>query len=309
MKDLGTLDLNLLVALQALLQEANVTRAAERLGVTQPAMSRTLGRLRALFDDPLFVRAPAGLMPTPRAEALREKLDATLADVAGLISPPHFDAASARGVWHISTTDYGANSMLPQVLERLHREAPDLDIAVDIWREEQGFRELERGTVQLALSSVVQAPAGIHGRGLGDDRFVTLLRAGHPSLAQALDLETFLRIPHILIHVGGTDPRGVVDIALARIGRERRVAVRVANFMAALAMAARTDMLVTVPRTLAHRYAGPIGLVERAVPLALPQVRYALLWHERLHHDPGHSWLRTLFYEEITRALADCAPI
>lgn len=307
MADLSRTDLNLLVSLQTLLQEAHVTRAAERLGVTQPAMSRTLGRLRVLFDDPLFVRTPAGLRPTPRAEALRERLDATLADVAGLIAPPRFDPASSRGVWRISTTDYGANSMLPRVLARLHREAPYLDIAVDVWRDDQGFRELAAGSVQLALSSVAQAPAGIHGRGLGDDHFVTLLRTGHPALAQPLDLDAFLRIPQILIHMGGVDPRGVVDLALERIGRERRVAVRVANFMAALAMAARTDMLVNVPRTLARLYAGPVGLVEREIPLALPQVRYALLWHERLHHDAAHSWLRTLFYEEITAALVASA--
>ncbi|GAA5177404.1 LysR family transcriptional regulator [Niveibacterium umoris] len=306
MADLNGIDLNLLVALQALMQEAHVTRAAERLGVTQPAMSRTLGRLRALFGDPLFVRTPSGLKPTPRAEALRERLDATLADVAGLIAPPLFDPAQARGRWCISTTDYGANSMLPRVVERLHREAPQLDLTISAWRDDQGYRQLESGEAQLALATVAQAPAGIHGRGLGDDQFVCLLRAGHAALSQDFDLETFLKLPQILIHLGGADPRGVVDLALERIGRARRVAVRVANFMAALSIAARSDMVVSVPRTLARLYGSGLGLVEREVPLDLPRIRYALLWHERLHHDPGHSWLRTLCFEEITRALADC---
>lgn len=306
MPELHQIDLNLLVALQALLQEANVTRAAERLGVTQPAMSRTLARLRTLFDDPLFVRTPSGLQATPRAEALRERLKATLADVAGLVAPPQFDPAKARGLWRISTTDYGAISMIPRVLSRLHREAPLLDIAVLPWRTDSGFRCLESGDVELALSTVSQAPASIHGRGLGDDRFVALLHGDHPALKQAFDLDAFVRIPQILIHLGGSDPRGVVDLALDRVGRSRRVGVRVFNFMAALAMAARTDMLVCVPRTLARLYAPQMGLVEAEIPVPVPEIRYALLWHERWHNDRAHTWLRSLCFDEITAALAEC---
>lgn len=303
MLELNRIDLNLLVALQTLLEENNVTRAALRLGVTQPAMSRTLTRLRALFDDPLFVRTAQGLAPTPRAQALASRLNASLADIAGLVRPPEFDPATSQRTWRIATTDYGSISMLPLVLERLSREAPQANLEVTYWRKD-GFGLLESNAVELALGTAENnTPSGIHGRGLGDDQLVCLLRQGHPVLQEELTPERFATLPHILIDVGGGDPRGLVDYALEKQGLKRRIAVRLPNFMAGLAMAARTDMVVSVPRTLARLFAAQNGLAACEIPVAIPAFRYALLWHQRLHYDPGHSWLRGLFYDEISRAL------
>lgn len=303
MLELNRIDLNLLVALQTLLEESNVTRAAQRLGVTQPAMSRTLTRLRSLFDDPLFVRTAQGLAATPRALELAPRLNASLADIAGLVRPAEFDPATSQRTWRIATTDYGANSMLPLVLERLHREAPGVNLEITYWRKD-GYGLLESNAVELALGTVENnTPAGIHGRGLGDDHLVCLLRQDHPAIAAGLTPESFAALPHILIDVGGSDPRGLVDFALEKQGLKRQVAMRLPHFMAALAMAARTDMLVSVPQTLARLYGAQNGLAICPMPIAIPPFRYALLWHQRLHYDPGHTWLRSLFFEEITRAL------
>ncbi len=304
MLDLRRIDLNLLVALQTLLEEQHVTRAAARLSITQPAMSRTLARLRQLFGDPLFVRTPSGLAPTPRAEQLRDRLDSALADITRLVSPTEFDPATARGRWRFATTDYGTHSIMPRVLARIWREAPGMDIDVLPWRS-NGLAMLESGELDLALASTGTAPASIHGRGLGDDNFVALVRQGHPVLETGLDLASFLALPQILIHSGSGDLRGPIDHQLDKIGQCRRVAVRVPSFMAALALAARTDMLVNTPQMMARLYAESAGLVPLPLPLDLPNFSYGIVWHERWHHDPGHSWLRTLCFEESTALLTE----
>jgi len=297
--DLARIDLNLLVALSALLAERSVTRAAVRLGLSQPAASRALARLRETFGDPLLVRTRDGLVPTPRAAALEAPLGRLLDDVGDLVRRPEFDPATARGRFAVATVDYVDAVLLPALAEALRARAPRIDLvslpsprdpAVALAALAEGRWDLQ------AMRFDDAAPAGILRQRLFEDDLVCLLRRGHPALASGLTAEAFAALDHVLITV--TDDRpGPVDDALAAMGLARRIAVRVPHFLAAPLVAARTDAVLTMPRRLARMFADwlPVDLAEPPLPLA--GFAISQFWHERRHGDPAHAWLRALARE------------
>ena len=288
--DLRRIDLNLLVALQALLEERNVTRAAQRLGMSQPAASRALGRLRALFSDALLVDAPGGYILSARANEIRPHLQRILAGVGDMLEANAFDPATATGHIRLLMPDLQAAVLAPHLLARLAREAPllDLDIAAP---GANGFEMLEHGGAEAMVALIDDAPAGIQRRRLYDEELVTLMRAQHPALARKLTLERFLALEHIVVSVTGVGA-APVDEALARLGQTRRVKLRVPNFFAAVEIAARSDLVMTLPASLARSTATMERFVSLAPPLDLGTFTMSLAWHARQQDAPRHIWLR-----------------
>lgn len=288
--DLRRIDLNLLVALDALLEEKNVTRAAQRLGMSQPAVSRALGRLRALFADALLVDGPGGYVLSARAEGLRPLLDRILAGVGEMLEANAFDPAVATGRIRLLMPDLQAAVLAPHLLARFAREAPSLDLDI-VAPGTNGFDVLERGDADAMVALVDDAPAGIQRRRLYDEELVTLMRAQHPALGRKLTLERFLALDHIVVSVTGVGP-APVDEVLARMGRTRRVKLRVPNFFAAVEIAAHSDLIMTLPSSLARAAANMLRLVSLPPPLDLGIFTMSLAWHARQQDAPRHVWLR-----------------
>ncbi len=290
MNDLRRLDLNLLVTLDALLAEHNVTRAAQRLHLSQPSVSVQLARLRALLDDPLLLPGPRGMRPTARADALREPLRAALETLGQAIAPPApFEPASARQTWQVAATDYGATTIVLPVLARLRMSAPGTRLAVREMVPQHITRQAEAGRIDLAFHTVEGAPEGLRQRILFDERYVLAGRVGHPGLKRRPTLAQFCRLDHVIVSPYGGGFHGPTDAALDTLGLKRNVALSVPHFLFVLSALASTDLVAMLPARLAH---GHPALRVVAAPLAVPGYQMAMLWHERVHRDPAHQWLR-----------------
>lgn len=299
---LRALDLNLLVVLDALLAEHSATRAAVRLGLTQSAVSHALARLRDTLDDPLLVRGGGGLVPTPRADALRQPLRRLLDELTGLLRPPAFEPATATGTVTVAAADYATSVVVPALAARLATEAPGLDLRLRP-PPADGPRALADGEIDLALDVPVPDADGLHARPVLEDGFVAVLRAGHPALAETWTVESFAALRHVLIAPRGT-PGGPVDQGLAERGLQRRLVVTVPHFLAAPHVVARTDAVLTLPTRVAALVVRPLGLVTRPLPFDLGRFTLHAVWHERRHADPAHRWLR----EAVARAAQGNVP-
>ena len=298
---LAGIDLNLLVALDALLTEAHVTRAARRVSLTQSAMSRALSRLRVLLDDPLLVRTSQGMRPTPRALALAAPLRRTLEEVEALVyDRPAFVPARARRTFTVAAPDYAKAVLLPPVLAQLAREAPGVDLVL-VPPPADLDAALTSGEVELVLGLKQASSAGLVWTPLLADGFACLLRKGHPALGRPLTVERFAALAHLQVAPGGR-PGGALDDALAARGLTRRVALRVPGFLGAAPLVAQSDLVCTLPARLAALGVASHPLVVVRPPLPLSGFRFSQAWHERLRHDPGHAWLRGVF-ASVAKAL------
>lgn len=293
------LDLNLLPILVALADQRSVTLAARALGISQPAASTALAKLRAFFGDPLFVRTPKGMEPTPRAAALigpaRTALDGLRAD---LLAPPVFDAATSRTRFTIALSDIGEMVFLPRLLERLGERAPLASLRSVTGSPSDTEQGLESGDIDLAVgyfpdlskSSFLQQRLFTH-------YFVCLLRADHPISAHRLSLEQFLSLGHAVVRAEGRSQE-LFERYLEKQRIQRRAVLETPHFMSLPFILARTDLLATVPHAVgvsfSHSHAN-IRIVEP--PLALPKFDLKQHWHQRFTHDPRHRWLRRLIAE------------
>jgi DNA-binding transcriptional LysR family regulator len=294
-RSLSAVDLNLLVVLDAILTEGNVTRAAERVGMTQPAMSQALARLRRLFDDPLFVRTPRGMIATARASELAAPVRRALGEIdRALASSPSFDPRTARRAFTLATLDHGELVILLPLLQRLAAEAPGIDLRVRPLRFADLEEELESGAVDLAIG--VLAPGdepSLNGQKLFREHFVCMVRADHPEVGATLSLAEYVALDHALVSPRGR-PGSLVDAELAKRGLERRVALVVPHFAVAPMIVARSDLVLTVPERIAHAFAAMLPLRTVPPPLELPGFDVVQLWHERRQQDRPHTWLRGL---------------
>jgi DNA-binding transcriptional LysR family regulator len=298
---LGSVDLNLLVVLDALLVERNVTRAAARVGITQSAASHALARLRSLTGDELLVRGKDGMVPTPRGEGLAAPVRKALDEIARALAPPGaFDPATAKGRVVLGTSDYGELVLLPRVYARLAREAPRIDLRVLTLPADMAA-PLASGAVDLAIAPLrpEDERPGIYGKKLFEERFVCVVRNGHPLATKKLTIARFAAAPHALIAPRGTDG-GFVDDALARLGLKRRVAIAVPHFLVAPHLVASSDLILTLAERVARVLAAPLGLTVLAPPseLALERFTMSAVWHERTHGDPTQRWVRDLLVAE-----------
>ncbi len=296
--NLDGVDLNLLRVLDALLTERHVTRASKRLGLSQPATSHALARLRALLGDPLFVRTPRGLAPTARASQLAGPLRAALAALEQAVAGGgSFDPATARRTFTLATADYGAFVIVPRLVERVQREAPGVDLWVRALRDDP-FEQLALGDVDVVVGPLMAvAPrASIHARPLYEERFVCMVRKDHPRVKRSLDLDTWAALPHAFVAPRGT-PGGVVDEALASAGRSRRVVLAVPHFLVAPHVVAGSDLVLTIGARVAAPFVEMLPVKVFPPPVALPGFKVSLAWHERAHHDAAQRWLRAMIVE------------
>ncbi|TKC86245.1 LysR family transcriptional regulator [Trinickia terrae] len=297
MNNLRRLDLNLLVTLDVLLSEHNVTRAAERLNFSQPSVSVHLAKLRDIFGDPLLLPGPRGMRPTARAEALREPLRQALEALELAVSPADaFDPAEAENTWRVAATDYGESTIVLPALHRLRTAAPRSRLAVLELVPPRIAKQAERGEIDLAFHITSDAPPGLRSRPLFKERYVLVGRAGHPRLKRRPTLAQFCALEHVIVSPDGGGFLGVTDQALAAAGLARRVALSVPHFLFVMSVLASSDLVAMLPSRLV-RDVGALQVVEP--PVEVPGYEMAMLWHERSHRDPAHQWLRECIADAV----------
>ncbi|WP_454742502.1 LysR family transcriptional regulator [Cupriavidus necator] len=290
MTNLRRLDLNLLVTLDVLLSEHNVTRAAQRLNFSQPSVSVHLAKLRDYFGDPLLLPGPRGMRPTARAEALREPLREALAALEQTVSPDApFDPAASTHTWRVAATDYGESTIVLPALQALRAAAPGARLAVIEMVPSRIARQAEQAELDLAFHTSDGAPPGLHRRALFTERYVLVGRAGHPRLKRRPTLAQFCALEHVIVSPDGGGFYGVTDEALANAGMQRRVVLSVPHFLFVTSVVASTDLVAMLPARLV-RGAPALQVVEP--PVDVPGYEMSMLWHERVHRDPAHRWLR-----------------
>lgn len=303
--DFSHVDLNLLKLFDALLKERSVTRAGLRLGLSQPAASRALARLRRLLNDRLLVRTANGLELTPRAVALAEPVTRLLEDARAIVAPAVFDPASATGRFTIATIDHMALLLMPALINRLIRLAPGLDLEIPPPLG-SNIELIVQGGADLAIGAYEELPATFHQRSLYDEDMVCIVRRGHPVIDAGLTLENFVTLSHILVIITGQG-KNLVDVALAQHGLTRRIAVRLPYFLVAPRLVAESDMILSLPRRLALRIvtSEPVEILE--LPLAIASVNLSMIWHERRHNDPAHIWMRNQVIDMVKGTYANVA--
>ena len=292
MKSLQTLDLNLLKAFSVLMEERNVSKAAEHLAITQPAMSGVLARLRDSFDDPLFVRVQRGVVPTNRALELAPQVKKVLNEVEQLLQPPQFDPTKAELTVRIACTDYAMRAVIVPFLRLLKIQAPKIKVAVLAINESIVQNQLEQRQIDFSLVTPdFQAP-DIHAQNLYDERYICAVRHNHPIAQQTeLTLEQFCQLEQALISYHGCSFSGVTDKALQAMGLQRNVSLSVQNFIILPELLEQSDLLAVVPERLITHLD---NLKRFKPPLKIQGFTKTLIWHERTHKDPAYRWIREL---------------
>lgn len=295
--ELSDIDLNQLVLFHHLMVERRVSRVAEKLGLTQPAVSNTLAKLRRQFGDELFVRTPAGMVPTPFAEQMAEPIGYALGMIhSGLNQQGRFDPASVKRAVSIGMTDIGEIVFLPRLAERLQQEAPGVSLSTVRTTATNLREDMESGKVDLAIGPLPQLKAGFFQRRLFRQRYVCLFRKGHPLDRKRLTLADFKAAEHLVIVSAGTG-HGQVDELIRRAGVERRVRLTIPHFVSVGHLLRSTDMVATVTERLAESLVEPFDLSWRPHPVPLPEVAINVFWHAKVHRSPAHQWLRGLVFE------------
>lgn len=290
MNNFKGLDLNLLVTLDVLLAEHNVTRAARRLNLSQPSISVQLGKLRDILGDPLLLPGPRGMRPTARADALREPLRLALEVLARAVSPASaFDPANAGNTWRVAATDYGESTIILPALNGLRSAAPGTRLAVLELMPPLIAKQAEQGEIDLAFHTSEGAPPGMRRRILFTERYVLAGRTGHPRLKKPPTAAEFCELEQVIVSPDGGGFCGITDKVLAHAGLSRRVVLSVPHFLYILAVLASTDLVAMLPARLL-RDTSALQIV--AAPIDVPGYEMAMLWHERSHRDPAHQWLR-----------------
>ncbi len=289
--DIRSVNLNLLVAFEALVEERSVTRAARRVGVTQPALSASLAQLRNLFDDPLFRRTSHGLEPTVRALELAAPVRQGLRLLGSALQPPSFDPKTARRTFVIAASDYVEFVLLPPLLRRLAADAPGVVIEITPWGLHEVPPLLARSEADLMIGFFDEVPRRHLAQPLFEEEYVIIARRQHPKLGRRMTLARYLQCGHVLVSQKSGSP-GSVDRALSALGKSRRVVTRVSHFLMVPMLVARTDLVAALSRRVAEPFAAALGLSTFPPPLALPKSRIGHVWHEQMDADPGHRWLR-----------------
>ena len=313
--NINRVDLNLLVYLDVLLRERNVTQAAHQLNLSQPAMSNGLRRLRELFGDPLLVRTRDGMTPTERALELEPLVRDILSNVDRALQPTaDFDPAGAARVFRIMVSDYAESTLLPSVLYKLRQQAPAISLDI-MTPSDVSFLDVERGKVDMVINRFDSMPQSFHQITVWTDSFSCLLSADNPLLSD-FSLENYLQARHIWVSktgmgVGtGVDPQDVqrlgwVDAAIAELGQKRDIAVFTRHYQAAMILAEQNDLVVTLPSLAARLQHDNPRLVIKTPPLDIPPLELKMAWSPLLQHNPAHRWMRKLIVEtgrEVSRA-------
>ena len=304
MANLRTFDLNLLRVLDAMLRETSTVRASQRLGLSQPAVSAALGRLRAALNDPLFVRHGQRLVATDFARDLALPLRETLDSIERLLGGPDaFDPATAQHPFKIAGSDFFSELLMPPLAERLGRTAPGVRVQLVDLMPDNSVDVLESDTLDVAVVPRFDFPAWTTWQPLFHSDFTVIARRGHPRLAQAqvvpgdvIPMDLYCDLGHILFSTEG-NLAGMADAALARVGRSRRVVMTMPVFFGVCSAVAASDHLALVPGGFAANVSDKLGLDMFQPPMPYPRPVIAMVWHRRLTQAPAHIWLRARIAE------------
>lgn len=292
-----TKDLNLLTIFDVLLQERHVGKTAKRLGLSQPAVSHQMGRLREMFEDPLFVRSPTGIIPTETALALRDSVKECLEAAEKLFTQAPFDPSLAKGSLRIATTDYAEQIILPELLPRLEKLAPSLQVITAPLRGTLPREEMAKGDVDLAIAGFFgEMPSGFHSQVLFQDPFACAVRRDHPKVKKNLTLKQYADLDHLLITLTG-DLKGRVDEVLQKSGLSRRVVAGISNFITPCFVVASSDYILTAPKKLIDHLGKYLPLKVLKPPIDMTPISVVQAWHSRTHHEPRQRWVRELIKE------------
>ncbi len=303
--ELKDIDLNLLVVFQQLLLDRRVSKAAEHLGVSQPGVSNALARLRKLTDDPLFLRTPSGMEPTPFAEQLAEPTARALQVIHSAFNQrTSFDPLTSKRAFTIGMTDIGEIYFLPKLMKELARTAPGVSLSTVRNAAVNLCDEMEAGHVSLAIGLLPQLKAGYLQRRLFKQHYVCMFRRGHPLDKRTISLSEFSDAEHVVVISGGTG-HGKADELLVRKKIARKVVLTVPHYVAVGHILHNSDLVATVPERLAVALLEPFGLVYVPHPAKLPEIGINLFWHSRYHKDPAVSWLRSLIVKLHGESVSD----
>lgn len=307
--NVNSIDLNLLKALDALLETSSVSRAAEQINLSQPAMSRALGRLQHILKDPLLVRAGRGMVLTPRGEALRAPVRNALGQISSVFKPQTFDPARAQDRFRIMAPDYLAQMIMPKVLGQIFTIAPGVQVEMETLSA-TGISDMCAGRVSLGFGVVDDGPEleNVASQALLMDRQVCLMRKDHPLTKIGISLEAYASAAHAMLSITGRGG-GRIDDILKVHGLERRIALRMTHFMTVSAVIAPTDLIVTVPELLArHVMTDQLRLLPLPDELQAPSFTVSQIWHERYTKDPAHQWLRRMIKTACESLKLDTTP-
>lgn len=302
-------DLRQLRAFEALLRERSLTRAATMLGVAQPALSKTLAKLRGYFADPLFVRAGNRMEPTAKALELAPAIRALLDDATMLrVRHRPFEPATSTRTFSFSVVDSGLVRLLPVLLAHFEAHAPGVRLRVAPIGSDELEAALEAGRLDFAMGSFPSRSKRIRRQMLWSVSYVSVARQGHPRLGARPSLAQFASERHVLVSTAGTGhAHQHVERALERALPEERIVCRVPTFLAAAFAASRTDTIATLPEGIAAELAEPLGLITFNPPVRLPRIDVSQYWHERFHREPGNQWIRGVFADLFGAASRDRA--
>jgi DNA-binding transcriptional LysR family regulator len=294
----GAFDLNLLIVFDAVMQERSVTRAGGRIGLSQPAMSHALNRLRYMLKDELFVRTPEGMVPTPRAEMLAQPLRSALSEMQLALEPVTFDPASSDRRFVIAVNNYAAVVLTPPLVVAVSAAAPSIHLDMRPSGTLDIAERLDRGDLDLALGGLASPGERFAAAPLLEDPFVLVMRRGHPASRGKLSASAFAALPHLEIS-SSLEDTGFIDRWLVERGLERRIALR-APYLSAPAILVQSDLVATLSRRIAQELARSHPLHVREPPYDSPHIPTAMLWHRRLDGHPAHRWLR-----DVIRSVTD----
>ncbi len=314
--DLSKVDLNLLIYLDILLREKNVTRAAEQLGITQPALSNGLRRLREMFNDPLLVRSSEGMTPTERALELQPVIRAMLSELQQVLEPRHdFRPINSQRVFRIMASDYAEATLFPAVIKALRSEAPKVVLDV-LTPSDVSPRDLEQGKVDMAINRFNEIPQSFHQVTLWKDGFSCVLNANN-MIVDRFNLKNYLDAKHVWVSktgmgvgVGMTSEKSVslgwVDQALDRIGKRRHISLFTRHYFMPAMLVQNNDLIATLPTRMALLQAeGNPKLIVKEPPFHIPDFELKMAWSPLLHHNPAHRWLRQLIQYVARRTGGD----
>lgn len=299
MLNLRDIDLNLLVVFQQLYKERRVAAVAETLGLTQPAVSNALARLRKMLGDELFLRTGRGMEPTPYASYLAEPIANALASIRDTLERQlEFDPVASVRTFTLAMTDLGEIHFLPRLMGRLAEVGPGVTISTVRNTSVNLGDELEAGRVDIAIGLLPQLKAGFFQRLLFRQRYVCIFRKGHPLDRGSMSLDDFEGAQHVVVVAGGTG-HAMVDETIQRRGIRRNVRLSVPHFIALGNILANTDLIATVPERYLRESMAPFNLTYLPLPVPVPEFDVNLFWHARFHKEPGNQWLRNVIADLV----------
>lgn len=292
MSRISDMDIDLLLALDALLQDSNITHAATRLGISQPALSARLARLRTLFGEPLFIPSPhgRGVLPTPRAEALRPQVESVLRGIRAMFAPTTFEAHTSSRTFVIALHENPALMLGTALLNQVSSDAPGIRLRFALPEMVDLPQQLKNGDVDLYIGVSAGAHDGWVRRKLLEDAFATAQRKAHPRGTGPLDLESYCALSHLVVSSAGDPFTGFVDQTLAGLGYQRHVAMSTQSYAMAPALVAGTDLVCTLPERMLKQFASTLDIFPP--PLPLQPITINMYWHPKNSQDPANAWLR-----------------